>query len=424
MEHQRQRTRHGRLGRTATTATAALALLTACAGSAPDQQAAPIERAVVAQGEFAEAEDALLRSAFRLGALMTSDPDANQVTSPLSALYALSMLRAGAGTTTAAEMDAVLGLPAEHRDEAMNALLASVQRFDGNPGDVDEDDPPETPVLHLANAVFVPDSGGIGEAYLETLARQYGSGVYPVDFRDGSTAGRIDDWVSKETGGRIEKAPIEVGPGTTLSLLNAVYFAAAWDEPFDASGTSDQDFVLVDRRRVAVPMMHGTRTVRYVEGDGWNGIDLPYGDGFFMRLILPAEGSPPRWTEQELLDMAFLLDTAEDVRVELSLPKWNHEFEQDLRKPLAAAGLDESFGPEADFRAIQPGSFVDGAAQVANITVAEKGTIAAAVTQLTMAGSAPMPPDVSISFDRPFGYQLVHEETGLPVFLGTVADPR
>ena len=143
-----------------------------------------------------------------------------------------------------------------------------------------------------------------------------------------------------------------------------------------------------------------------------------------MRLILPAEGSPPEWTERELLDMALLLDAAEDVRMELALPTWEHTFEQDLLQPLGALGLEESFGPDPDYRKIQPGSFVDGAAQAANITVAEKGTIAAAVTQLTMMASAPMPPELSITFDRPFGYQIIHEDTGLPLFLGTVADPR
>lgn len=388
-----------------------------------EQQPAPVERVAIDGGRFPEAEDALLRSSFGLGAAMTADPAVDQVTSPLGALHALSLLRAGAGSTTAAEMDAVLGLPAEHH-EAMNALLARMESFDGDPGSVDEEDPPEKPLVHLASAVFVPAAGTTGERFLDTLARHYGAGVHEVDFGDPSTAARIDEWVSRETGGRVGKAPLEVGAGTTLSLLTTVYFAAAWDEPFDPSGTFDQDFLLADGSRVGVPMMHGTRTVRYVAADGWSGLDLPYGQGFFLRLLLPADGSPARWTGQEFLDMAELLDAAEVVRVDVALPRWDHGFELDLRESLAAVGLSESFGPDADFHAIQPGSVVAGAAQVATITVAEKGTVAAAVTQFAMATSAPMPPEARISFDRPFGYQIVHEETGLPLFLGTVTDPR
>jgi serine protease inhibitor len=65
------------------------------------------------------------------------------------------------------------------------------------------------------------------------------------------------------------------------------------------------------------------------------------------------------------------------------------------------------------------------AAQTANITVAEKGTVAAAVTQINgMVTGAPPQPEHNIDFDRPFHYQIVHVETGLPLFMGTVADPR
>nr|WP_255482270.1 serpin family protein [Pseudarthrobacter sp. NBSH8] len=48
-----------------------------------------------------------------------------------------------------------------------------------------------------------------------------------------------------------------------------------------------------------------------------------------------------------------------------------------------------------------------------------------AVTQINGAvSSAPPGPERSISFNRPFHYQIVHVETGLPLFMGTVADPR
>lgn len=65
------------------------------------------------------------------------------------------------------------------------------------------------------------------------------------------------------------------------------------------------------------------------------------------------------------------------------------------------------------------------AAQAANITGAEKGTVAAAVTQFNgTITSAPPQPERTIEFDRPFHYQIMHTETGLPLFMGTAADPR
>ena len=58
-------------------------------------------------------------------ALLADGGDAsngNVVSSPGSLLIALAMLRAGASGGTAAEMDGVLRLPAEKRDEAMKPM--------------------------------------------------------------------------------------------------------------------------------------------------------------------------------------------------------------------------------------------------------------------------------------------------------------
>ena len=99
-----------------------------------------------------------------------------------------------------------------------------------------------------------------------------------------------------------------------------------------------------------------------------------------------------------------------------------------LRPPqvLESLGLEKTLSHRpTDFDAIQPKMTITQAAQAANITVAEKGTVAAAVTQINgMVTSAPPQPDRTIEFDRPFHYQIVHAETGLPLFMGTVVDPR
>jgi serine protease inhibitor len=368
---------------------------------------------------------AIERSAFRLGAAMLAEaPEKNQVTSPVSLLYALAMLRAGAGSTTAEEMDTVLGLPEQNLDVTLNALLAEWEEFDGDPGSVDEEKPPARPLLHLANGVFVDAETPTGEKYLHTLAEQYGSGVYPLNYSDPATKDSMDAWVDHHTGGHITEAPGTFDPGNTLTLLNAVYFAAAWEQPFDPSVTEDSEFTLLSGETVSVPMMGNLVEAAYARGDGWQGLDLPYGEGFAMRLILPDDGAPVL-DEQGLLDVATTMNAAPAVLVLLDLPRWNHTHRQDLLPVVRRLGLAETFGPDPDLEAIQPDASVTGAAQQANITVGEKGTVAAAVTQIdVMAGSLPPEPDVELSFDRPFLYQIIRTPTALPLFLGTVLDPR
>jgi serpin B len=375
------------------------------------------------------AELAQLRaSARKLGAALLADGgdagSGNVVSSPGSLLIALAMLRAGAAGGTAAEMDSVLGLPAEHRDEALNAVLASLEAFDGDPGSVDEKDPPRRPVLHTANALFVDKGEPTGKGFLQSLARHYGTGVHPVDFQDeAATKPAIDAWVNQNTGGRIKKAPAQYDRRDTFSVLNAVYFASAWKVPFDPADTAELPFTTPDGGQVSVPTMSGVQDLAYARGAGWQAVDLPYAEGFVMRLVLPDPGTSSSGP-QDLADAALSLETAAPAPVQIILPKWDHKSSFELRKIFTDLGLQEMLNTATDFDSIQRGLKIQAAAQSASITVAEKGTVAAAVTQINARASSGVAAAEVIRFDRPFQYEIVHVGTGLPLFMGRVSDPR
>jgi serpin B len=410
-------------------ASAAVALATACSAPVPGMlKADGVERVSVDGTAFAAEFRAFRDSALGLGLLADggNGSGGNVVSSPGSLLVTLAMLRAGASGETAAELDSVVGFPEERRDEAMNAVLASLAKFDGDPGAVDEDNPPRRPVMHAANGLFVDKAVPTGEPFLTTLARHYGTGVYPVDFSDeGATKPAIDAWVDRNTGGRIKEAPAKYDPRNTFSLLNALYFAAAWQFPFDPGSTSDLPFTLAGGEQIHVPAMHNLLEMKYAEGAGWRGVDLPYAEGFVMRLVLPDAGADALFSGPQLTEIASALDTAPLETVQIQLPRWDHKCSFDLRAVLEAAGLQKTLTTTEDFNAIQPKMTITQAAQTANITVAEKGTVAAAVTQINgRVTSAPPQPEHTIDFDRPFHYQIVHVESGLPLFMGTVADPR
>jgi serine protease inhibitor len=384
-------------------------------------------RVPVARSAWPDQQRQLAMAALALGAgIVAGSGGRNVVTSPAGLLCALAMLRAGAGSTTAAELDAVLGLPLEVRDQAMNALLSQLEEFDGDPGSVDEDEPPYEPVVHLAQGVFVEESEPIGEAYLETLARHYGTGIYPVSFADTERTKRaLDAWVAEHTGGRVREAPAGYSTETVLSLLSTVYFAGAWATPFDPALTADAPFTRTDGTPVPVPMMNLEDVLAYAEGRFGQAVDLPYGEGFVMRLVLPAEAGVPDLDRGGWEQAGTALDSGPMRRIALSLPRWDHASVTDLCELLPRLGLVETLGGRPDLDAIRPRLKISAAAQAANVTVAEKGTVAAAVTQFDfMATGAPLWEDpLELTFDRPFLYQVVHEETGVPLFMGRVMDP-
>lgn len=423
-------------------AVSAVVALTACSAPQPGLlKADGVERVSVQLAGYDAELRSLRDSALTLGEALLADggdgANGNTVSSPGSLLIALTMLRAGASGEAAAEMDHVLRLPATHRDEATNALLASLEKFDGDPGSVDEENPPRKPVMHPANGLFVDKGVTTGAAYLDTLTRHFGTGVYPVDFNDETvTKPAIDAWVNRNTGGRIKEAPAEYDRRNTFSLLNALYFAAAWSVPFDPSNTSDRPFTTAEGKEITAPAMRNLLPMKYAEGQGWRGVDLPYAEGFVMRLVLPdsvtsggtgggtGEGTGTVLSAETLAEIARTMDSARQETVQIQLPRWDHKCSFDLRKVLGALGLQKTLSTDTDFDAIQEGLTLTQAAQAANITVAEKGTVAAAVTQFNGEVTSAPQPDRTIEFDRPFHYQIVHAETGLPLFMGTVADPR
>jgi len=108
--------------------------------------------------------------------------------------------------------------------------------------------------------------------------------------------------------------------------------------------------------------------------------------------------------------------------VSLTMPRWETDATLDLTPALAALGLGSLTDPQGDLDGVFPGAFVGAVAQGATITVAEKGTVAAAVTQISIFGSAPMP-QIELRLDRPFEYQVIEVTTGLVLFAGRVEDP-
>lgn len=408
--------------RTAVRSTAALtavAVLAACGGGGggvPDDVRGDV--AFVGVAAEATRDDAMAAASVRLAArlLDLGEEGTDVVVSPASLQLALALLREGASGRAAEAIDAVAGLGGS---EAVAHLRAALAAHDGDLDDLDRDEPPPTPLLHVADAAFVQEGVEPAPGFLERIARYHDAGAHAVDFGGGTAGPVLDAWVAKETGGLLTKSPLTPTPDTLLVLMNAVTFGARWATPFPGEGTWDGAFLRADGTEVQVPLMRGSARVPYVEGHGWYAVELPYTDGFAMRLVLRDGGWP---TADTWADAHARLDAAGRVELEVVLPRWETDTTLDLLPALEDLGLGSLLTP-GDLDGVLPDAFVGGMAQGATITVAEKGTVAAAVTSVAIAGAAPGDVVVEVRFDRPFEYQVVHEDTGLVLFAGRVADP-
>jgi serine protease inhibitor len=359
--------------------------------------------------------------------VMAGEPGENRVISPASVAVALAMLAEGARGESVAVLDGALGVAGEERTDAYNALQSAVLEYDGDPGDVDDDDLPERPLLHLANGVVVDEGQDVEPAYLDRLARGYGTGVRVAELSDSSGRRVLDAWVREHTGGRIDSSSIQPDPDLVLVLQNAVLLAARWQEPFGAELTAQRPFTLTSGEEVAVEAMSKQVLAAYAEVAGGQAVRLPYSEAFAMDVLLPAPGrqAAPGAEEWQALDTSLGGPAATDVQ--LQLPKVDVETSADLVPPLTEFGLGILFAdPGADLTGIAPGLFVGAVGHQTTLTVDEEGTVAAATTEIgAEAGYAPAPTEpVVMTVDRPFALRIVHVETGWPLFMGVVADPR
>lgn len=356
----------------------------------------------------------------------------NAVVSPASLAVALAMLTEGTGTTTRDALDAALGASGGARTDAFNALSRAVGEYDGDPAVVEDDELPETPVLHLANQAVVDDDLTPLDTYLDALAEGFGAGVQRTDLGGEEGKAILDAWTNEHTGGLIDESAITPSPDLRLVLQNAILLAARWQQPF--TDTRDAEpFTLADGTEVRAEAVWGTLGVTYALHDGWQAVRLPYTEGFHADVILPPDGTgtmsddgaPAAPDADTWATLDAELTTAEPRSVELTMPTLDVETGPvDLCAALYDAGLGELY-EEPDLSGISDQNLVlTQAFQQVVLQVDAEGTVAAAVTELGIAESSAPIGEVEMTVDRPYLLRITHTDTSWPLFLAAIGDPR
>src|SRR4029079_7231249 len=149
--------------------------------------------------------------------------------------------------------------------------------------------------LAIANSIWLQDGFPALPSYLDTLATNYGAGMFVEDFITDPEGARhqINGWVSDRTEAQIpELFPKgSINALTRLVLTNAVFFHGDWKTPFRHDATTGAVFhgLTAD---VTVPTMHGAHNAALWTGTGFTAAALDYvGDTTSMILIVPDAGT-------------------------------------------------------------------------------------------------------------------------------------
>jgi serpin B len=351
----------------------------------------------------------------------------NVVFSPLSADAVLSMVCAGAGGDTAAQLRTALQtkLPEERLHTAYHQLL---ERLVGSGHR-------RAYTLDVADALWIQQGYAVKSRFVSLLQNEYLAAVQHADFRNQpkAAAAKISEWAEKTTHGRIKNliASGELDHLTRLVAANAIYFKGEWVSRFEKSDTRQEAFTLSDRRQERVPMMHQDHVFFYYEEPGLKILQMPYVDEeLSMVLLLPEAPDGLPGLEKSLSPHTFRgwIDGLQPYTVDVSVPRFEFTSSFNLTGPLQAMGVRDAFASgRADLTGMsaEPGFCLGPVIQKAFIHADEEGTEAAAATYASGigCGMAAQPPPAVFRADHPFLYVILDRASGAILFMGRVADP-
>jgi len=361
--------------------------------------------------------------------------EGNLFFSPTGIASALAAISAGAGGETAGQIGKVLRQPgATALSPDYLAYLRGLNRAEAPPAGP-RLAPPSN--LRLANSLWCQSGLAILPGFRSTLGSSLEAEIFPVDFKGApeEAARRVAAWVADRTSGKIRGSVRreDITPDTNLLIATAVHFRNNWDQRFASEMTKPADFLASARRKISVPMMHGTfKRARYLDSGRYQALELAYADRrFAMVAILPrAEndlaGLEASLTPYFLKGMIARLGPRDEVVV--ALPKFAIRAELSLDGALKALGMPLAFGPSADFSGIA-GSKADlrlaRVVHAADLAVDEEGTEAAAFTGALFkkAERAEAAPPPVFRADHPFLFLIRDLKTGAILFLGRLVDP-
>ncbi|RKZ13640.1 serpin family protein [bacterium] len=358
----------------------------------------------------------------------TAGEQGNYLISPVSIHTALTMAADGARGNTAAQMMQALSLPTGVDPHAayqqlFSDLQSSAQRPGSSGGGVE---------LRLVNNLWLQQDAQLQEAFLTNLATNYGAGATPLDFAGAPEPSRkhINEAIEQTTEDRITDLlpPGSVTELTRLVLTNAVYFKGAWREPFETEATHSGDFHVSADQTVQAEMMNGSIETAFGSGDGYQIAALNYdGSNLAMLLLLPDDLAATEAT-LDATTLQAMTTSMTRHRVTLTLPRWSYTYDKTLNTPLKSLGMTDAFeSGVADLSGIDGVTgnrelAITSVLHKAFIDVNEAGTEAAAATAVLI-GTTSMPPQATLTLDRPFLYMIWDRGTGAVLFLGRVSDP-
>jgi len=367
--------------------------------------------------------------------------------SPLSLATALQIATVGASGTTYEELARVVGT-GEMTPRDMQDGIAGLRRAVRG---VSQPPPKrESPwggevSLSVANGIWIAPKLKFRDTYRQQCYDWFGSEVGPLSPKN------INDWVKKQTGGKIPSiVPEDMGlaadEGPGAAITNAIYLKATWREKFMKENTEPDEWTRADQTKVQVPLMKQMDVWAYAEGPFGQAAALDYGTKRNLRMVVLLPPATSSLSLREFADTqlwATIWGKLKSRDGTIIMPRFKADCSYKMRDTFKRLQMTGSFKPTADFeKMVDPdlvrsvfgpasgGVYLGEIFHELTIDVDENGTEAAAATAVSIPrpasapppGSRP-PPPFRLELNRPFVAVIEETSTGVLLFAGVVLDP-
>ncbi|NXO11759.1 A2AP protein, partial [Oriolus oriolus] len=329
----------------------------------------------------------------------------NVILSPFSIALALSQLALGAANQTEKHLLEVTHLESV---PCLHDILGILHRK------------LTASTLSLGSQLYLQKGFEVKQTFLEDYEKFYGAKPMNLSGISQDDLVAINNWVKEVTHGKIPSFLQQLPENTVMLLLNAIYFHGFWRNKFNASFTELGTFYLDHGgRAVSVEMMKA-----YHYPLSWFTLDshdiqvakFPFKNNVSFVVIVPNQKTSHVLENFSYKQLCKCFPR--EVLTTVTIPKIKLDYQLELKQVLSRMGLQELFtNPNLQKMTEKPLS-VSSVQHQATLELKEDGVEASAATSVALSRSASV-----FSLDRPFVFIIFEEETGIPLFIGSVQNP-
>lgn len=260
---------------------------------------------------------------------------ASNLFSPLSVIFALSILQLGALGETNNQLSRIF----DHKYN-LDELQYIHQLLYKN-------------VIRMSNYILINKINKINDEYIGMIKNI--SNIMIDDFTNGALISyKVNNDIENVTDGMIKNiiSEDEIHNSMSLIIINSTYFKASWKLKFDVNLTSKMKFHRTSTNMV--DMMYQRNYFNYYENNSIQMIELPYDENdYVMGIILPKHiyqeidldysiNNIPRFTISEINEF---INNLQFTNIDIFIPKFIEKKRFDMTPLIQKMGITDIFDP-------------------------------------------------------------------------------